>query len=146
MFCHKRSHCSEKPIQHNERVAPLSAARESPCAATKTQCDQKQINYFKTDILKKHQFSSVQLLSRVWLFVTPWTAACQGSLSITNFWSLLKLMSIKLVMSFDYLILCRTLLLLPSILPSIRCFLMSQLFQSNGRSIGVSASVFPMNI
>ena len=122
MFCHKRSHCSEKPIQHNERVAPLSAARESPCAATKTQCDQKQINYFKTDILKKHQFSSVQLLSRVWLFVTPWTAACQGSLSITNSWSLLKLMSIESVMPSNHLILYRLLLLLPSSFPSIRVF------------------------
>ena len=66
--------------------------------------------------------SSVQSLSRVWLFANPWTAARQASLSITNYWSLLKLMSIKLVMISKRLILCRPLLLLPSIFPSIRVF------------------------
>ena len=66
--------------------------------------------------------SSVQLLSRVWLFATPRTAAFQASLSITNFWSLLKLISIKLVMPSNHLILCHPLLLLPSIFPSIRVF------------------------
>ena len=69
-----------------------------------------------------HQFSSVQSFSHVWLFVTPWTTALQASLSITNSWSLLKLMSIELVMSSNHLILCRPLLLLPSIFPSIRVF------------------------
>ena len=64
---------------------------------------------------------SVQSLSRVWLFVTPWTAACQASLSITNSRSLLKLMSIEVVMSSGHLILCH-LLLPPSIFPSIRVF------------------------
>ena len=67
-------------------------------------------------------FSSAQLLSHVQLFATPWTAACQASLSITNSWSLLRLMSIELVMPSNHLILCRPLLLLPSILPSIRVF------------------------
>ena len=67
------------------------------------------------------QFSSVQLLSRVRLFVTLGTAACQASLSITNSWSLLKLMSIELVMPSSHLILCPS-LLLPSIFPSIRVF------------------------
>ena len=67
------------------------------------------------------QFSSVQLLSHVRLFVTPWTT-CQASLSITNSWSLPKLMSIESVMPSNHLILCRPLLLLPSILPSIRVF------------------------
>ena len=67
-------------------------------------------------------FSSAQLLSRVWLFVTPWTAACQASLSITNSQSLLKLMCIELVMPSNHLILCHPLLLLPSIFPSIRVF------------------------
>ena len=62
------------------------------------------------------RISTVQLLSRVWLFATPWTAACQASLSITSFWSLLKLMSIELVMPSNHLILCCPLLLLPSIL------------------------------
>ena len=65
---------------------------------------------------------SVQLLSRVQLFATPWTAACQASLSVTNFWSLPKLMSIELVMPSNHLILCCPLLLLPSIFPSIRVF------------------------
>ena len=66
--------------------------------------------------------SSVQSLSGVWLFVTPWTATRQASLSITNSQSLLKFMSIKLVMPPNHLILCRLLLLLPSVLPSIRVF------------------------
>ena len=69
-----------------------------------------------------NQFSSVQSLSHVRLFVTPWIAACQASLSITNSWSLLKLMPIKLVMPSSHLILCRPLLLLPPIPPSIRVF------------------------
>ena len=68
------------------------------------------------------QFSSVQLLSRVRLFATPWIAACQASLSITNSWSLLKPMSIESVMPSNHLILCRPLLLLPPIPPSIRVF------------------------
>ena len=68
------------------------------------------------------QFSSVQSLSRVRLFATPWTEAHQASLSITNSQSLFKLMSIESVMPFNHLILCRPLLLLPSIFPSIRVF------------------------
>ena len=68
------------------------------------------------------QFSSVQSLSCVQLFVTLWTAARQSSLSITNSQSLLKLMSIESVMPFNHLILCHPLLLLPSIFPSIRVF------------------------
>ena len=66
-------------------------------------------------------FSSVQSLSRVRLFVTPWTAACQASLSIINSQHLLKLMSIELVMPSNHLILCR-LLFLPSVFSSIRVF------------------------
>ena len=66
------------------------------------------------------QFSSVQSLSHVQLFVTPWTAAYQASLSITKSRSLLKLMSIESVMPSNHLILCRPLLLSPSIFPSIR--------------------------
>ena len=88
----------------------------------------------------------VQSLSHVQLFVTPWTAAYQASLSITNSQSLLKLMSIESVMPSNHLILCCLLLLLPSILPNI--IPMSQFFTSGGQSIGVSAStsVLPMNI
>jgi len=67
-------------------------------------------------------FSSVQSLSYVQIFATPWTAACQASLSITNSQSLLKLMSMESVMPSNHLILCRPLLLLPSIFPSIRVF------------------------
>ena len=67
------------------------------------------------------QFSPIQSLSHVRLFVTPWTAACQASLSITNSWSSLELTSIELVMPSNHLILCRP-LLPPSIFPSIRVF------------------------
>ena len=70
----------------------------------------------------RKQGQSVQLLSCVWLFVTPWTVACQASLSITKAWSLLKFMSIELMMLCNYLILCHPLILLPSIFPSIRVF------------------------
>ena len=70
----------------------------------------------------KLRISSVQSLSCVWLFVTPWTTAHQASLSITNSQSLPKLMSIESVMPSNHLILCHPLLLLPSIFPSIRVF------------------------
>ena len=75
-------------------------------------------------ILRHHsvQFSSVQSLSHVWLFATPWIAARQASLSITNSWSSLRLMSIESVMPSSHLILCCSLLLLPPVLPSIRVF------------------------
>ena len=73
-------------------------------------------------LLNPFQFSSVQSLSCVQLFANPWTVAHQASLSITNSWSLPKLMSIESVMPSNHLILCRPLLLLPSILPSIRVF------------------------
>ena len=78
----------------------------------------------------------------------PWTAAHQASLSFTISWSLLKLMPVELVMPSNHLIFCRPFLLLPSIFPSIRVFPVSQLFESGGQSIGVSASasVLPMNI
>ena len=66
--------------------------------------------------------SSVQLLSHVQFFVTPWTVACQVSLSITSSWNLLRLTSIESVMSTNHLILCHPLILLPSIFPSIRVF------------------------
>ena len=69
-----------------------------------------------------HKFSSVQSLSYVQLFVTPWAAAHQASLSVTNSQNLLKLMSIELVMPSNHLMLCWLLLLPPSIFPSIRVF------------------------
>ena len=92
----------------------------------------KSLNVFTTESMASFeiyitwrvsvQFSSLPLLSHVWLFVNPWTVAHQASLSITNPWSLLKLISIELVMPSNHLILCRPLLLLPSIFPSIRVF------------------------
>ena len=96
---------------------------------------------------KQKSVSPVQSLSCVWLFVTPWITAGQASLSIANSGSILKLVPIELVMPSSHLILCRPLLLLPPISPSIRSFPMSQLFAWGGQSIGVSASasVLPMN-
>ena len=87
-------------------------------------------------------------LSHVWLFVTPWTAARQASLSFTVSRSLLKFMSIELVMPSNHLILCYPLLLLSSLFPSPGYFPMSQLFASGDQSTGASslAAVLPMNI
>ena len=85
-------------------------------------------------------FSSVQLLNHVQLFATPWTAAHQASPSITNSWSLLKLMSIESVMPSNHLILCCPLLLLPSIFSRSGSFQKNQFFESGGQSIQVSAS------
>ena len=103
--------------------------------------------FYIVEFISTVQFSSVQSLSRVQFFATPWTAACQASLSITNSQSLLKLMSIALVMPSNHLMLCCPLLLLPSIFPSIRVFSMSWFFASGGQSTGVSASTLslPMN-
>ena len=94
------------------------------------------------------QFSSVQMLSHVRLFVTPWTAAHQASLSIINSRSSLKLMSIESVMLSNHLILCCPLLLPPSIFPSVRVFSNESVLRISGQSIGVSAStsVLLMNI
>ena len=87
-----------------------------------------------------------QSLSHIRLFVTPWTAARQTSPSITIARSLLKLMSIESVMPSNHPILCRPLLLLPSIFPSIRVFSNKSALASGGQSIGASASsVLPMN-
>ena len=96
--------------------------RQTPHVITYT-WDLKRIQIM--NISKQEQAQrcrEVQSLSRVWLFATPWTAACQASLSITNPWSLLKLMSIESVMISNHLNLCRPLLFPPSIFPSIRVF------------------------
>ena len=94
----------------------------------------------------EESFSSVQSLSRVRLFATPWIAVRQVSLSITNSRSSLKLMSIKLVMPSSHLILCRF-SSCPQAVPASESFPMSHLFTWGGQSIGVSAlaSVLPMN-
>ena len=98
-------------------------------------------------LISWHMFSSVQLLSYVCLSGTPWTAACQASLSINNSWNFPKFMPIESLMSSNHLILCHPLPLLPSIFPGIRVFPMKWLFTSGGQSIGVSASAsaFPKN-
>ena len=119
-------------------------------------CTQENILPFKVGKwdLNSHKISfylnfisSVQSLSHVWLFVTPWTAARRASLSSTISWSLLKPMSIESVMPSSHLILCHP-LLLPSVFPSIRSFLMSWLFTSDGQNIGALAlaPVLPVNI
>ena len=94
------------------------------------------------------QIVAVQPLSRVWFFAAPWTAACQASLSFTISWSLLKFMSIESVMPPNHLMLCCPLLLLSSIFTASGAFPMSQIFVTEGQSIGASASVsvLPMNI
>ena len=92
-------------------------------------------------------FSSVQSFTRIWLFATPWTAARQASLSITNSWSLPKLMSTESMMPCNNLILCYPLSPWPQSFPASGSFQMSQLFTVSGQSIrvSVSTSVLPMN-
>ena len=92
--------------------------------------------------------SSVHSLSRVQLFATPWIAACQASLWITNSQSLLKFMSTESVMPSNHLILCRPFSSCLQSFPASGSFPMSQFFTSGGQSIGVSApaSALPMNI
>ena len=105
----------------------------------------KILQYFDFNILMA--ISSVQLLSRVRLFATPWTAVRQASLSITNCWSLPKLMSIESVMPSSHLIHCHPLLLLPSIFPIIRVFSNESAFCIRWPKYwsSASASVLPMN-
>ena len=104
-----------------------------------------RVSYVEQNTFK---ISSVQSFSHVWLFATPWTAACQASLSINNSQSQLKLMSIEFMMPSNHLILCWPLLLLPSIFPSIRVYSNESVLTWDGQSIGVSASasILPMNI
>ena len=91
------------------------------------------------------KISSVQSFSCIWLFATPWTTARQASLSITNSRSLLKLISIESVMPSNHLILCHPLYFCLQSFPVSGSFPRSQFFTSGGPSIGVSASVLPMN-
>ena len=90
----------------------------------------------------------VQSLSFVWYFVTPWTAACQASLSLTISWGLPKFISIESVMLSNHLILCHLLLFLPSIFPSIRVFSSESVVLLGWPNIGASASasVLPESI
>ena len=88
--------------------------------------------------------SSVHSLNHVWFFVTPWTATCQASLSIT-YSRLLKLMSIELVMPCNHLILCGPLLLLPSVFPSIRVFSSESALRIRWPEYCFSFSISPSN-
>ena len=116
-------------------------------------CSSSNSQYLRMELYLEtvFQFSSLLSFSHVQLFATPWTAAHQASLSITNSWSLLRLTSIESVMPSNHLILCHLLLLLPSSFPipsQSGSFLRSQLLASGGQSVGASAStsVLPMNI
>ena len=104
--------------------------------------------YLSSLLPVSYHLGSVQSLSRVRLFATPWTTVRQASLSITNSQSLLKPMSIESVMPSNHLILCHPLLLLPSIFPSIGVFSNESVLHISGQSIGISASasVHPKNI
>ena len=79
-------------------------------------------SHLQTENMAFLNFVVVRSPSNVWLFVTPWTASCQASLSLNISWNLLKFMSIELVMSSNHIVLCRPLLLLSSVFPSIRIF------------------------
>ena len=106
-------------ILHNFPSAKLLLT----CGAVATSPEFLWYIYFScVSLIKMHQFISIHSLSRVQLFMTPWTAACQTSLSITNSWSLPKLMPIESEMPSNPLILCHPLLFPPSIFPSIRVF------------------------
>ena len=87
----------------------------------------------------------VQLLSHVWLFAIPWIVACQASLSFTVSWSLLKFMSIELVMPNNHPILCHPLLLLPSVIPSIRVFSRDLALHNKALQWSFSLSISPFN-
>ena len=104
-------------IVHSCAISLLSSRRKEVLAII---CDLNGPQ--RSEVSQVAQFSSVQLLSRVWLFATPGTTACQASLSITNSWNLLKLVSIESVIPSNHLIFCHLLLLLPSIFPGIMVF------------------------
>ena len=104
-----------------QRIPKWYSGKESACQYRR--CKRLEFDPWVGSIpWSRKWFNSVQLLSHVQFFATPWTSACQASLSITNSWSLLKLISIKSVMPSNHLSLCHPLLLLPSILPGIRVF------------------------
>ena len=100
------------------------------------------------DLLEKRMGQLSLVVQSCLTFATSWTAACQASLSITNSWSVLKLMPIKSVMPYNHLILCYPLILPPSIFPSIRVFSSESVLCVRSQNIAVSTSpsVFPMNV
>ena len=120
---HRREQTSEETTMCIDNIRP---GHQYPIKYPGQHCEMKYFNMPAISVGKKSHsnpwFSSVQSLSRVQLFVTPWTATRQASLSNTNSWSLPKLMSIESMMPSNHLILCHPLLLLPSIFPSVRIF------------------------
>ena len=104
-----------------------------------------KLNIQKTKIMASVPISSLYSLSRVRLFRTPWTTACQASLSITSSWSLLKLMFIESVMPSNHIILCHSLLLLPSIFPSLRVFSKESIHLIRQKYWTFSFSICPSN-
>ena len=106
------------------------------------------LTWVKTMVGIMVQFSSVQSLSFVWLFATPWTTTCQASLSIANSRSLLKLMPIESVIPSNHVIFCRPLLLLPSICPRVMVFSKESVLCIRWPKIvaSASASILPMTI
>ena len=115
--------CFEPLLQINLAMFPSWSNQDYPSTVTKKQTLLLEC-IFKTWLISLSfiHLSSVQSPSHAWLLATPWTAACQASLSFTNSWSLLKLMSFESVMPSNHLVFCRPLLLLPPIFPSIRIF------------------------
>ena len=108
------------PLLMNHLCFPIIIFLSMPhCEKIEMSCSDGYLTLYLVTLVC---FSSAQLLSHIRLFATLWTAACQDPLFITNSWSLLKLVSIQSVMPSSHLILCRPLLLLPSIFPSIRVF------------------------
>ena len=138
--------------ENNYIATKISNLNKSFCILEESAREKKMnvlflfIQVYSTKLLCSVQFSSVQSLSPVWLFETPWIAARQASLSITNSRSSVRLTSIKSVMPSSHLILCRPLLLLPPIPPTIRVF-------SNESTLGMrwpkywsfSFSIIPSN-
>jgi len=103
-------------------MQPFTSAKTKGSFSGTSWASTEEVGLVRLEVIPFKVISSVQSLSCVWLFATPGTTACQASLYITNSWSLLKLMSVELVMPPNHLILCHSLLLPPSIFPSIRVF------------------------
>ena len=117
-------------IPHNMIMKGQKIIKQGLSVSHLTTSSNSVLWLFSSANISSVQFSSVQSLSRVQLFATPWTAACQDSLSITNFRRLLKLMSIESVILSNHLILCHPLLLVPSVFPSIRVCIRWPKYQS----------------
>ena len=135
----------KRPILVSFPIQQCSAVSQVPGAICTWEF--RGCGHIRHTLRTQYKFSSVQLLSCVQLFVTPWTAALQASLSITNSRSSPKPMSIELVVPSNHLILCCPLLLLPSIFPSIRVSSNESVLCIRWPNIGISAStsVLPMN-